>query len=480
MKRPILTLMVAIAVNVACRAEAVPREVPTPAPRPATIPAPTAARAQQSAADPSAIFSNTNHVEALAAHSNTLWVATRGGLEEYDMKRRVRSNLYSTRDGLPSLLIKNVTVTSDGLPVVTTAHHECQMQVPSRRFACTSRPTEKLAPHLPSRDRIEGIAVTANWDSPDGSAWVGTAGLGLWQRSRGNLQRLTPTDQIASNHVVAISEWNHSSWFATFDAGLSRLRDGHFSTVPLGPRMLNDVLGTEAGLFIATSDGLYVSRDGETFQREARVTERFINDLAYDARRHRLFATATNSLWELALDNPRALPRVSYQPGGSRALQAVDVSSDGTIFLASEDRGVLRRQGKKRFVGFDRLSGYPSSWAIDVLALGGHSAIVGSLRHGVFSLDGTNPITQRIDPWILFLGRDPSDPKSIFVGTQAGAILVDAMGARSLAGLPNPCVHSIARLTSGLWVGTEGGLAQYRPPAPSEGQALDGHGRYLM
>ncbi len=450
MKTRLRALLIALATNITCCAEAVPAEVPLDAPVP------------PSAKAPSAIFSSTSYVESMAAHGNTLWVATRGGLEEYDLSLRTRANTYSTRDGLPSLLIESVTVATNGLPTLTTTHHQCTMHGPSRRFSCTSRQASAPSARSSNSGRIEGVPVNARWTGADGSEWLGTAGLGLWVRTKGVLRRLTPTDQIASNHVVAICEWNQSSWFATFDGGLSRLRDGRFTQVSLGPQMLNDVVGTDAGLFVATTEGLYFSLDGEVFRRESRVTERFINDLAYDARRHMLYATATNSLWELSVDEPRAVPRVTYQPGGSRSLQAVDISPEGTLFLASEDRGVMRREGRKRFVGFDRLAGYPSSWAIDVLALGGKSALVGSLRHGVFPLDGKNPITTEIDPWILFLGRDARDPESIFVGTQGGALLVEAAGPRVLVGLPNPCVHTIARLSSGLWVGTEGGLAQYR------------------
>jgi hypothetical protein len=410
---------------------------------------------------PTAIYSNTSHVEAMAAHGNTLWVATRGGLEEYDILERTRSRLYSTRDGLPNLFVVGVRIAKNGLPTITTAQHECAMHRTLRRFACSPRTTSHNAAPTPIGSQLEGSPVTAHWTSSDGTDWLGTADLGLWVRSGASILRLTPTDQVAGNHVVAISEWAESAWFATFDQGLSRYHAGHFTAAALGPRFLNDVIATDHGLFVATSEGLFVSHDGEAFQRDRRITERFVTDLAYDATRHFLFATAMNSLWQIALDNPRAQPLVTYQPGGSRSLQAVDVSNDGTVFLASEDRGAMRRKSGKHFVGFDRLAGYPSSWAVDILALGGNSALVGTLRHGVFPLGGANPVTSQLDPWILFLGRDTGTEGTLFVGTQGGAMVVDAAGSRALAGLPNPCVHAVARLSSGLWVGTEGGLARY-------------------
>ncbi|HMA97376.1 MAG TPA: hypothetical protein VKP30_32040 [Polyangiaceae bacterium] len=461
-KLRICALCVAWMGILSCRAEAAPTKNSEPPSFSATIPAPVPEPPPLPTDGPSAIYSNTTHVEALVAQGNSLWVATRGGLEEYDIAQRKYRRMYSTRDGLPSLFLDNVTITKHGLVSVTTVHHDCTMHEPSRRFSCTKRQSVRGTARGEVRERIEGVPITARLKSGDGNEWLGTAGLGLWLRSRGTLQRLTPRDQIASNHVVAISEWNGASWFATFDRGLARRHDGRFSEALLGARMLNDVMATNAGLFVATSEGLYTSMDGESFHHDRRVTERSISDLAYDPRKQILYVTATNSLWEIPLAQPRAHPRVMYQPGGSRSLQAVDVSPEGTLFLASEDRGVLRRDGRNRYIGYDRLSGHPSSWATDVLALGGRAALVGSLRHGVYSIDGQSPVTATIDPWILFLGRDEQDPEAVFIGTQGGALLVGAGGSRPLVGLPNPCVHTIARLTSGLWVGTEGGLAVYQ------------------
>jgi hypothetical protein len=459
MNHRITPLLLTLTVNLLCCGEAVRAEVA----QQSSVATPPAEAPPSRAKDgPIAIHSNTTHVEALVARGTALWVATRGGLEQYDLLRRTRVAVYSTLDGLPSLFVQDVTLTPAGLPAVVTAKHDCVMHAGQRRFSCTARRPTVASPPAALRERIEGVAVTARWSSPDGAEWLGTAGRGLWLRHEGRLRRLTPTAQIAGNHVVAIAEWNEASWFATFDRGLTRLRDGQFTSIPLGPRLLNDVLGTASGLFVATSEGLYVSRDGEAFQRDLRVTESFINDLAYDPRKRLLYATATNSLWELRLDEPRAPARATYLPGGSRSLQAVDLSPDGTVFVASEDRGVLRRNGKQRFVGFDRLSGYPSSWATDVLALDGKAALFGSLRDGVFPVGGRNHLpTTTIDPWILFLGRDALRPETLFVGTQGGALLLEKQGPRALVGLPDPCVHAMARLSSGLWVGTEGGLAQY-------------------
>jgi ligand-binding sensor domain-containing protein len=465
---------------------------------------------------PVAIHSNTTQVQAMAGSRETLWVATRGGLEQYDLSRRERVALYSSRDGLPSLVIEDVALQPDGWPVVTTPAHRCALRVASRRFACapharsvapaagrdaaralarapirtTARATARavepdtaralrgrvvapLTEHATERGdvaatpgaaivRIEGSAVTAHYRSPDGRDWYGTAGLGVWERAAGQWRRLTPTQQIASNHVVAIAEWNLATYFATFDRGLSRFANGRFSSVALGPTFLNDIVATPKALYVATSEGLYVSADGEHFRRDTRVTEGFVTDLAYAAAQDILYATATNSLWEVPLGAAQSHVRSLYLPGGSRSVQAVDVSQDGSVYLATEDRGVMRRAGKRRFELFDRLSGAPTSWATDVLAIDATTALFGSLRHGAFTTGNQQKYVPSPDPWILFLGRDSLEPQRIFVGTQGGAAIIDGSTMRTLAELPNPCVHVMARLSTGLWVGTEGGLGQYR------------------
>jgi ligand-binding sensor domain-containing protein len=402
-------------------------------------------------------------VEALAGSGQSLWVATQGGLEEYDLAKRARVAHYTTLAGLPTLSIETVTLNASGLPVVNTAKHRCTLHAATRRFACVDSEELPAEPPSESNERIEGAPVTAHYRSVDGREWLGTAGLGVWERSAGQLRRLSPVEQIVSNHVVAIAEWKQAVYVASFDRGLGRFKEGRFSAMPLQAHLLNDVIATPTALFVAASDGLYKTEDGERFEREARVTEHFISDLAYDAERNTVYATATSSLWELALGTPTKPARSTYLPGGSRSLQAVDISPQGTVFLATEDRGVLRREGKRRFTSFDRLAGYPSSWATDVLALDGTSALFGSLHHGVFAVGGASPLpVASPSPWILFLGRDPEQPERVFVGTQGGASLIQGEQGRKLQGLPNPCVHAMARLSSGLWVGTEGGLAQYR------------------
>ncbi len=203
-------------------------------------------------------------------------------------------------------------------------------------------------------------------------------------------------------------------------------------------------------------------KTGSSFVGSCAYQNAQVTDLAYDEQRQVRYVAATNCCGSWIWREARKYARSTYQPGGTRSLQAVDVSPEGTVFLASEDRGVLRREGPKRYATFDRLAGYASSWVIDVLALNETSALAGTLRHGTFTVDAQSSLGYGVDPWILFLGRDAGTKDTVFVGTQQGAAIVEQGKTRTLPGLPNSCVHTMARLSDGLWVGTEGGLALYR------------------
>jgi ligand-binding sensor domain-containing protein len=416
---------------------------------------------------PQRIYANTTEVESMVLDGTSLWVATRGGLERYDTRSLERTAHYSTLDGLVSLFINSVQVDPGGAVTVQSGRQRCVLDSNRQRFACSPK---RGAPPLPrarsaiDHETIEGAAVTVRLRDKAGTSYYGTAGRGVWRLEHKRWKRLTPGGQLCSNHIVAMTEYRRRAWFASFDQGLCRLEDEAFVQAALPAFLLNDVLGTDKGLFVASSQGLYRSEDGIHFEREERVVEHNVNDLAYDAKRQLLYATATNSLWRLALGKGKPSVRAWYQPGGSRSLQAVDVGPDGDVWLASEDRGVMRKAGFRTFVVYDRLAGLPSSWAVDVLATGGKRALAASLDHGVMLVGGSAPpsAVPTPDAWMLFLGRDAASADGIFLGTQGGAALMRAQGkGELLQGLPDPRVHAMARLASGLWVATEGGLARY-------------------
>jgi ligand-binding sensor domain-containing protein len=248
-------------------------------------------------------------------------------------------------------------------------------------------------------------------------------------------------------------------WLGSFDEGLcvtgdgasyQRIADG--GDAPL--RMINDLLATPHGLYVAAASGLFVSRDGQTFRRVAFVSQGGVNGLAFDGRS--LWATTPGALWRIRVHGgPR--DRAWWRPGGSTAVQSVAVHGR-TVWLASEDRGAIRMH-KGAFTLFDRAAGLPTSWATDIAVAPGGTVYVATLRHGAIAIDRRGRVRTLgglPDAWILAVDVVGS---SVWIGTQDGAARVDGQGrARAVRDLPHPSVHAACQWQGALYLATEGGL----------------------
>ncbi len=384
-----------------------------------------------------ALWTNTAQVESIAAAGGTLWAATTGGVEEYALPAGMRTSLYTTEHGLDSNAAHDLWV-DDGVVRVRTERSVCVLR--QGRFGCA--PAIDVVTTVPAvAPRFHGTRETARLTIGRQSA-VATAGAGLWLDGR----RITPEGQICTNHIQALAEFQGRLWVGGFDGGLCVLEDSAFRTVPVPFRMINDLLATPRGLYVAAGEGLFVSSDGRKFHRDPRIRDRGPNRLALS--RGRLFVTTPAALYEIRLEG-RDLVRRWRNPAGSTSLQSVAVSGR-TVWLASEDRGVIRFRGGK-FESFDRASGLPSSWVVDVAPAPGGGVWAATLRDGAVHLDRAGRVRE--------LGGNPhawglrlyGDGDRMLFGTQQG------LGGHD--DLPDPRVHALLRTARGLWIGTEGGLA---------------------
>lgn len=405
---------------------------------------------------PARVFTNTDDVAALAADATTLWAATGGGLEAYDLGTLVRRRVYTTADGLAANALVGVAVDA-GAIVARTAKARCQLA--GDRFVCApATPTSANAPSAPAL--FQGARVTARL-SVGGRAFVGTAGRGLWLDGA-RPRALTPADQICGNHVVALARFRGAIWLGTFDRGLCAFdgRSFHWARAPF--RMVNALAVADGALYVASTRGLFRSRDGRRFARFASLDGRGATDLAVDGQT--LWTVTPAALWRVPL-GARGRLRGYALPGGSHAVQAVDVAG-GAVWMASEDRGAIRfRDG--RFQVFDRAAGLPTSWAVDVAATADGGAYLATLRHGLLRLgaDGRAAAVPGLpDRWLLHLARAGG---RLWIGTQGGVAHLDGDRATSVAvtvaenALPHPCVHAVAVFDGATWLATEGGTAVF-------------------
>jgi ligand-binding sensor domain-containing protein len=404
------------------------------------------------------VVTSTMEVEDVAVDGAAVWVATRGGVERYErtglglgpglglgLARR-----YTTADGLAANHVLDVEA-SGGTVRVRTRDARCELV--GERFACAAAPPFAVPPPGVA-ERFAGARVTATV-ALGRERLVATAGAGLWLDGASGPRRLSPRGQICGNHVTAAVRFRGRTWLGTFDRGLCvREDDGTYRSVEGAFRMVNALAVTPRGLFVASGEGVFATRDGRRFERVALVEQAGANGLAFDGRS--LWITTPGALWRLRV---RGGPRdaVWWRPGGSAAVQRVAVAG-GVVWLATEDRGAVRF-AKDRFTVFDRAAGMPSSWALDVAVGRDGTAWVATLRHGLVAISPKGQ-PRRVggvgDAWLLHVSVHDD---GVWVGTQGGAFRVaDDGSVRRVDGLPDGRVHVVARLADGLWLGTEGGL----------------------
>ena len=402
-----------------------------------------------SAATPT-VFTNTLSVQAIAHAQGAVWVATQGGVEEYDPTTLARRRLFTTNDGLPTAAIRRLE--AEGTNLVAFADGK-RCTFAKGKFACVaSAPLPADSPQLP--EIFAGSRVTARL-TLNGREILGTAGKGLWLLGK-RPRLLSPSGGLCGNHVMAMAEFGGQIWLGTFDEGLCRFDGDRFVTVSVPFRMVNDLAATQDGLHVATTVGLYRTRDGRRFDRIFLFDTRGINNLAVDG--DTLWATSPATLWKIPIGR-RGLPRAYWQPAGSRSLQAVSVAG-GQLWLATEDRGVLRMTGKT-FAVFDRAAGMPSSWVVDVAATTDGGVYAATLRDGLVHVDKNGRIRKLDnlpDNWLLHVSQGN---RRLWVGTQGGAASLAGETVTPLPSLPNPCVHALLETSTALWAATEAGVARY-------------------
>jgi hypothetical protein len=397
------------------------------------------------------VYANTSYVEDIvlaASESNSLvYAATRGGVEAYDLASKKRVAHYTTADGLPSLHVRKMAV-EGSVVVAFTREQRCELV--DQRFVCTATPAMANAPFTLA-GRMGEARITETL-SHGGATFVATAGAGLWLGGS-KPRRLTPGDQICSNHMMAITSFAGRTYFGSFDEGLCSTKDGqHFTRHEGDFRMINDLEATSEGLFVAASEGLFRSLDGSHFEKVETVKQRGVNGLAFDGRS--LWVTTPGALWRVRVKGGPS-HREFWLPGGARSLQAVAVRK-GQVWIASEDRGLIKMVGTS-FQVFDRAAGMPASWMLDVAIAKDGTAYGASLRDGIVSISKKGKITSLAgapDAWTLFVDVDKH---GIAMGTQGGAALVKDGEVSTMLSLPHPNVHVMARVGPDLFVGTEGG-----------------------
>src|SRR5262249_45064462 len=160
-------------------------------------------------------------------------------LEVYDLRTRRRERLYTTLDGLDSNWLRKVW--HDGVSLrVLTPKSTCVLR--NEGFRCASSTISKTSlPFSPAR-LLEGTRTTCS-STIDGIEYVGTSSRGVWIGGK-SPRRLSPRDQICSNHIETIANWRGEIWLGSFDEGLCAFDGRSFRQVYTPFRMVNEMVGT--------------------------------------------------------------------------------------------------------------------------------------------------------------------------------------------------------------------------------------------
>lgn len=302
--------------------------------------------------------------------------------------------------------------------------------------------------------------------------WVGTRSQGVFLRTGGKWSRRTATGQLCGNHITVLARHKGKLVVGTFDRGVCwEGSPGHWQTFRTPALPSNQVLGLASdgqNLYVATTYGLGLY-DGKVWTQLA-LSGR--NPVAL-AKLSVLAVAETDE--GMALMDGRG---VSFVKPGSRPLELVrrmalpegwsEHTSVGDaagryVWLASEDRGVLRWDGTqwKRFHDGRDLT---DNWVTALAADAEGRAVVGSCQDGFSYFDGTHWTRVRDAAGLpsRYVVATALVPGGALIGTLRGAAHFNAATGtvRALPKLADPRVYTIFVEGEEALFGTEGGLTR--------------------
>jgi hypothetical protein len=308
-----------------------------------------------------------------------------------------------------------------------------------------------------------------------GTEWVGTRAQGVFRRAGGAWSRRTATGQLCGNHITALARHQGKLVVGTFDRGVCwQKENGRWETFRTPALPSNHVLGVAsdgANLYVATMYGLGFY-DGKTWTQMA-----FGGRNPVGLGKLSVLAALTGPEEGVVLVDGRGF---SFVKPRSRPLELVkrlplpegwsehNSVADGAgryVWLASEDRGVLRWDGAgwKRFHdGRDLTDNWVTALSVDAEG----RAVVGTCQDGFSYFDGTRWTRVREAEGLpsRYVVGAALVPGGALIGTLLGAAHYDAASGtvRALPRLADPRVYTVRVEGDEALFGTEGGLSRLK------------------
>ena len=198
-----------------------------------------------------------NHITAIAAHGNNLWLSTRNGIMVINRNTGSLTRKFSTIDQLPHNNINQVFIDSDGVAYVATEAGNIY--------------TADIESGVSSgRSEIAGLirrnVIQAFTKAPDGSLWVATLGNGVFTTDGTTVKSLNTGNGLLSDFCYSILADSESYIWIGHQRGFSRVdpASGSISTFTTafaggGDCNLNAIYEDQEGkIYLGTSSGLIV------------------------------------------------------------------------------------------------------------------------------------------------------------------------------------------------------------------------------
>src|ERR1041385_7519313 len=133
---------------------------------------------------------------------------------------RYNVRVWQIDDGLPQNSVWAITQSNDGYLWVGTQQGLARFD--GMRFVTLE---SKSAPEL-KRGYISALCTGS-----DASLWIGCSGSGLFRMHDGQFSRFSEADGLPTNHLNCILEASDGTLWIGTDYGLTRYRDGKFTTL---------------------------------------------------------------------------------------------------------------------------------------------------------------------------------------------------------------------------------------------------------
>jgi signal transduction histidine kinase/ligand-binding sensor domain-containing protein/ActR/RegA family two-component response regulator len=410
------------------------------------------------------LVKNIRNIAACIALAS-LWHAEALALDPAKALTQFTHSAWLMEDGLPQNSIKSIAQTADGYLWLAT--QAGLVRFDGVRFTVF---TTANAPALTNSNVMTLLAAQ------DGSLWIGTYGGGLTRLKDGKFTTYTTRDGLAHDVVFTLCEdRNRDLWIGTHGGGLSRWRDGKFTTFSTKEGLSNSFVRAihedrQGDLWIGTDGGglnRFSSGKFTVFDKQDGLPSNIILSIHED--RH-------GSLWLGTFDGGVSRRRdgrfttYSLKQGlPSNAAYVISEDRDGNLWVGTHGGGLSRWDGE-RFTSLTKEYGLVDGGVRAIfedregsLWIGTAGSGLHRLKDGRFTTFTTQEGLSSNSAYSVFEDR----AGNVWFGIEGGGLNRLSGGRVSTystkQGLVNDYVWSIDEGTDGsLWVGTNAGLSRLK------------------